>query len=502
MSPLRQIRPLGFALSREMHTIPEEVITSDNKEDGEKCMALGSYIPPDSRTPTGEPSVDEAQQYLADAESEIEKALAKLKDLGSFFAASQRVSASGTTSWATPSEIPYQKHKHNNQRRMKSSSQESTHTTTTASTTMTPSCLPASLPKPNYSSSSSFTTAFIEPGTGKGLVATTPIPAGTIIFADPVMLITCAEQATCPTPAEADAYIATKVRAMGPAWTASYLRLSNPCKSILGAFMGVWNSNQTPVCCDRRNGGIVGLNLAGMNHSCVPNCTLSIVSGFVESASEYEDGNTSNGGNGNDRSTTSCGYYSFSSTEPHDGQGEGDGDDNTPKMRKPHRLQVYRAVVRATNDIPRGRELTIAYIYGMGTRRQREMFAWTKLGYACVCKLCVAPDVPVERALQRLFRFELICLNVEQVLGRPAVALQMARDVVTRLLRIGVRDARVAQTQAARAAGNVTQTLGWSSIARATAPILRDVGAKKKVAIEENEEPDSASVAGSCHHQE
>ncbi|KAL5357164.1 hypothetical protein BJX96DRAFT_172283 [Aspergillus floccosus] len=239
----------------------------------------------------------------------------------------------------------------------------------------------------DYTSGHAFSAQYINRGVGTGLIATEFIPAGSVLFAERVVYLTSAEQDACSSITEADKLIARKVRAMGEDWWGAFLTLSNPGRTTLGIYAGIWDAHQVPLA-GPKGGAMLGLNMAWMNHACVPNCTLTVV--------------CRNGGS-------------------------------------------RRAVVRACADIDPGVELTIAYFYAAGGHTQREIFAWTTFGFVCGCAACVHPAARIERALRRYARakdrFE---SDAEGAVARPAQTFQLVQDVITALMGVGIRDARVA----------------------------------------------------------
>ncbi|GES66245.1 SET domain protein [Aspergillus terreus] len=238
-----------------------------------------------------------------------------------------------------------------------------------------------------YTSEHAFSAQYINRGVGTGLVATEFIPAGSVLFAERVVYLTSAEQDACASITEADDLIARKVRAMGEDWWGEFLTLSNPGRVTLDIYAGIWEAHQVPLA-GPKAGAMLGLNMAWMNHACVPNCALTVV----------------------------C---------------------RTGGSR--------RAVVRACADIDPGIELTIAYFYAAGGHTQREIFAWTTFGFVCGCAACVHPAARIERALRRYARAkDRFDSDPELAVARPAQTFQLVQDVVTALMGVGIRDARVA----------------------------------------------------------
>ncbi|KAL4889189.1 hypothetical protein BDV59DRAFT_187080 [Aspergillus ambiguus] len=263
-----------------------------------------------------------------------------------------------------------------------------------------------------YTYEGAFTPKYLNQAAEQGLVATASIPAGSLLFVESVIWISAEEVEACTSTKVTNELIARKVRAMGPAWFRRFLELSNPRRDDLGVFAGIWGAHQLPTA-GTHPGSMLGLNLGWMNHSCVPNSALTVVN--LPAIPATEDTRTS---------------------------------DQPPEAR---------AVVRVCTDVDAGDELTIAYFYAAGNHNRREHASLSTFGFLCACTTCMQPSAGAERALRRYARVKRLFEKTveEAVVLRPAESLQMAQKAITKLMRVGIRDARVAMlwTQCALLAG-------------------------------------------------
>ncbi|KNG80840.1 SET domain protein [Aspergillus nomiae NRRL 13137] len=251
-----------------------------------------------------------------------------------------------------------------------------------------------------YTYEGSLVRRFISCGVGVGLVTTESIPAGSVVFAEDVAWTTEEESSRCQTPREMNAMLGAKVRAMGGEWLRKFLTLPSSLKQDLGVFAGIWDLYQLPIVMNGVKTGIVGLNLASVNHACVPNCALTIINKYPKN----ENGN-------ND-------------------------------MRESP--MIGRAIMRALRNIQKDEEITVAYFYGKGQQKARGLFSWTEFGFFCSCKECVQPKDVIEIAMDKYWKVERILNHPDTVDLYPAIAFKSAHEVIGRLLSCEIRDARVA----------------------------------------------------------
>ncbi|KAF7594549.1 hypothetical protein BBP40_008996 [Aspergillus hancockii] len=240
---------------------------------------------------------------------------------------------------------------------------------------------------------------FINAELGYGLVAKEFIPPGSVIFAENVALTTEVEHLECGSMKEVNKLLAGKVKAMGPEWFRKFLELPNSNKEELGIFAGIWDSHQMPIVINEKRSGVLGLNLASVNHACIPNCSLNLVSCYPK--------------------------------------------DKDGKELKDERPTVERVIVRATQCILENEEVTIPYWYAKGQHKARELFSWTEFNFFCSCQSCAQPIPELEDALDTYNKAEKYLRHPETVEKWPAMAFRSAQDVITKLLCAQVRDARI-----------------------------------------------------------
>ncbi|KAB8231800.1 uncharacterized protein BDW43DRAFT_133494 [Aspergillus alliaceus] len=239
---------------------------------------------------------------------------------------------------------------------------------------------------------------FISCGIGVGLVTNKNISTGCIVFAEDVAATTEAEFAACQGPKEVNAMLGVKARAMGPEWLRKILTLPRTGNQDMGVFAGIWNWHQLPVILNGKRAGILGFNLASVNHACLPNCTLTIVNKPPKS----------------------------------DGSHEAKG-----------RPVIRHAVVHALRPIAKGEEITVAYFYARGRHTARELFSKAEFGFFCLCRLCAQPNDVVEDALDCYWKVERFLNETQTGALLPATAFQAAQAVIGKLVDIQVRDARI-----------------------------------------------------------
>ncbi|KAE8383384.1 hypothetical protein BDV26DRAFT_277311 [Aspergillus bertholletiae] len=239
-----------------------------------------------------------------------------------------------------------------------------------------------------YTYEESLVRRFINRGVGAGLVTTEPIPAGSVVFAEDVVWTTEEEHLRCQTPKEVNDMLGAKVRAMGDEWLRKFLALPSSLKQDLGVFAGIWDLYQLPIVMNEVRAGIVGLNLASVNHACAPNCALTIINKYPKDDDGYLDIGES--------------------------------------------PMIGRAVI------------TVAYFYGKGQQKARELFSWTEFGFFCSCKACAQASDVIETAMDKYWKVECILNHPNTVDLYPAMAFKSAQEVIGRLLTCQIRDARVA----------------------------------------------------------
>ncbi|PLN84875.1 hypothetical protein BDW42DRAFT_183353 [Aspergillus taichungensis] len=239
--------------------------------------------------------------------------------------------------------------------------------------------------------SRSLYTKYIEPTLGTGLFIDEAIAAGRAIVAERVLWISEAQQDTCITAADATLLLTRKLKAMGKKWTARFIALaadsdqSNSTSSSGNALGDIWDTHNIPTVWGSKRGAILGPNLAWINHSCMPNCTLTITDRYP------------------------CGP---------DGR------------RKPHaKPRIGRAMLRAAKDIPRGAELTIGYFHPAGCVAFRGINCYLRFGFHCVCRCCAQLHPDLEGKLEGTHRLGLLLRTPDLVTTWPAGFFQIAHDL-------------------------------------------------------------------------
>ncbi|XHG03178.1 hypothetical protein AWENTII_006496 [Aspergillus wentii] len=243
-----------------------------------------------------------------------------------------------------------------------------------------------------------FQKQFINEGTGMGLVATENIPIGSIVISDQVIWVKREEKKACKTDDQLDELVCQKIGTMDTDWKRSFLDLPNPKSETLGPFGGRWDLYHLPMVWDGLEGGVLGPNLAYVNHSCAPN-----------------------------------GYFTLTNRYPHDENGKA-------TTEKPI---MGRAVVRASTDILKGQEITISYFYSKGCSSYRQVYCSLLYDFRCACKACVAPVKLWETALDRYTQFELLLHWKDVIEASPAGIFQQANDLISKLLSTRITDIRL-----------------------------------------------------------
>ncbi|GIC85043.1 SET domain-containing protein [Aspergillus udagawae] len=245
---------------------------------------------------------------------------------------------------------------------------------------------------------------YIDESIGYGLFATGRIPAGEVVFAEKVVWLAGAEVQRWNNAQAADDLVAEKVRAMDEEWHRGFLGLPNPQPkgSSGGAYAQIWKRyHMIALQPENVNVMVLGLNLASVNHSCIPNASL---------------------------------YYTL--RYPRDENGEED------KSLPP---RIGRAVVRASRDIKPGEEITVAYFYAKGECGVRQLMSSMYCKFWCVCPFCREPVRETENALEKLYTLETIFEDADTLYKRPAVVFKNAYELIKLYERLKMSDAREVQ---------------------------------------------------------
>ncbi|KAF4240020.1 hypothetical protein CNMCM6805_005216 [Aspergillus fumigatiaffinis] len=245
---------------------------------------------------------------------------------------------------------------------------------------------------------------YIDESIGYGLFATGRIPAGEVVFADKVVWLAGPEAQRWKNTKTADDLVAEKVRAMGEEWHRGFLRLPNPQPkgSSGSAYAQIWKRYHM-IALQPENAKVLvlGLNLAFVNHSCIPNASL---------------------------------YYTL--RYPRDENG--DEDKSLPP-------KIGRAVVRASRDIKPGEEITVAYFYAKGECGVRQLMSSMYCKFWCVCPFCREPVRETENALEKLYTLETIFEDADTLYKRPAVVFKNAYELIKLYERLKISDTRAVQ---------------------------------------------------------
>ncbi|KAL4867405.1 hypothetical protein BDV12DRAFT_198231 [Aspergillus spectabilis] len=256
-----------------------------------------------------------------------------------------------------------------------------------------------------------FEKRYINKEIGWGLVAIRPIRAGTTLFADELLKMWTYEQQKCKTIQEANDLLEKKAKDLGPEWYAQFLELSKVERKgkdnaitaanerMLGVIGTVWDRHHIPAHWEGKAGGVLGLNLAWMNHSCIPNCSLRYLSV---------------------RDTNAKGQVNW------DGQ---------PKLE--------RAVVRACTDIRAGVEISISYSQTRGSVKMRRCVTKMKFDFSCVCRVCATPHDSFETSLKEYHRFVDGLHDPRLIANKPAAVFHIAYQLVGILTSLRVQDIRL-----------------------------------------------------------
>ncbi|KAL2800139.1 hypothetical protein BJX66DRAFT_180867 [Aspergillus keveii] len=235
---------------------------------------------------------------------------------------------------------------------------------------------------------------------GYGLVALQTIRAGAVIFVDQLVTVWQEEQESCRKMDEANAMIRRKARKHGKVWFKQFMALSRPKVKEYGIMGGIWDAHHLPTTWSGKRGGIIGLNLAYINHGCIPNAFLT-----------------------------------YESIYPLDKEGIPQYDQQP---------QLGRAVVRAITEIRAGVEICISYGQTPGTAKMRQDQTNYHFGFTCACRVCAKPTESFENALHAYQRLEPAFNDRFLIANKPALALKLALDLIKQLRLAYVYDNRLA----------------------------------------------------------
>ncbi|KAL4917195.1 hypothetical protein BDW62DRAFT_211379 [Aspergillus aurantiobrunneus] len=255
--------------------------------------------------------------------------------------------------------------------------------------------------------SDTFERKYINNGVGWGMVATQDIPSGAIIFADELMTLWEREEDACRSHQELNEMIGRKAEKMGLDWYARFLLLSGAQEmKKMGArerklgFMGaIWDKHHLPTAWNGKVGGVLGLNLAWVNHSCVPNCTLR----FVEERDKNKHG----------------------------------------QVRRDEKPRLRGVVLRSSAVIRSGMEISISYMQTQGTADMRRKDTKRRFGFRCACRICMTPQSSVEDGLYKYHRLKAALTDPKVIADKPAIAFHIAFQLSNLLFRLRIYDNRL-----------------------------------------------------------
>jgi hypothetical protein len=253
-----------------------------------------------------------------------------------------------------------------------------------------------------------FEKRWINDKSGFGLVATKHIPAGTVIIADELMILWSGEHKKCKSYGDTNAMLQAKAARMGPEWNNEFLSLAKGQKKKgfairkrrLGLEGAIWDQHALPTAWEGNVGEVLGLNLAWLNHCCIPNCVLRF-------RNEYP--------------TNKKGEICY---------------DKKPRLGK--------AVVRACADIKPNVEISIAYMQTEGTARERRAAMNRRFGFLCACRFCATPHPSADKAMCHYRRLKRRIEDPNIVSNKPAIAYLHASMLLDHLAAMRVQDFRVA----------------------------------------------------------
>ncbi|KAL4791169.1 hypothetical protein BDV19DRAFT_314899 [Aspergillus venezuelensis] len=164
---------------------------------------------------------------------------------------------------------------------------------------------------------------------------------------------------------------------------------------VMGPF---WEAYALPTALNGRVGSIYGLNLATVNHACIPNSVLRFRCGFAQDQNGCVDWN-----------------------------------------KKP---RIGRAVLIACADIPVGAEINISYTETCGSTKMRQKQMKHSFGFRCKCQVCARPSPEIDGVLCHYQKLGKALTNPDYITNNPSVTFQIAGDLLEKLCMLRVYDMR------------------------------------------------------------
>ncbi|PLB47143.1 hypothetical protein P170DRAFT_321607, partial [Aspergillus steynii IBT 23096] len=247
---------------------------------------------------------------------------------------------------------------------------------------------------------------------GMGLFAKKAIPMGSVVFSEQVMCVRAEDMQSCRDPWDSEVLLDSLARDMGYEWHEKFLELGGGGERPGGRCVKIWSKYYLTAKSDDKDASVLGLGLAWLNHSCVPNCTLTLVKRHP-----YK---------GSARAAVAAGGEFLMPEEP----------------------VVTCAVVKAMKNIEKDEEITISYLPLHGVFVQRQMMCLARVNFSCACHYCSKPSAFVEQTYEKQNDVDLL-MNCPHVLERrPALVFYAACDLLDRLVVLEYNSLRIAHTWA------------------------------------------------------
>ncbi|KAI9038008.1 SET domain-containing protein [Aspergillus affinis] len=280
--------------------------------------------------------------------------------------------------------------------------------------------------------------------TGMGLIAKKAIPSGSVVFSEKVLSMGPDDLTATRDAKDIEGVLHQLAKNMGSEWYSKFLELGagyEPSEddnedTMIGERPGgvgayIWHKHHMSAKSNDLHAGFIGLKLAWLNHSCLSNCTMTLVKRYP---------------------------YRGSARAAVEKEGE---------FLMPQEPVVTCVVVKALKDIAEDEELTISYFRIRGPRETRLMTTLIHGQFSCACYWCSHshPASLFERTYELQQDVDILMSCPRIIKHRPALLYQAVHDLVVNLSLIRNRDAYIAQVWA-----HCAVVAGFhSDIARATA---------------------------------
>lgn len=239
-----------------------------------------------------------------------------------------------------------------------------------------------------------FTVRYIDERKGFGLVATQDLPTGTLVFRER-MLVFWERMESFASVSEFNLSLGEEVKAMGPEFVRGYFTLPTTSKDLLGILGGILEASKIMAMNNGKAVAMVGLNLAFVNHACVPNTQHTWIKPNFE----------------------------------------GDGPDD----------QYHTVTLYACKHISAGEEITMAYHHMNMRLSLRREFTSTFFGFVCECDICTREDESFEKYLALIDEQLRYVHRSEMIHEHPAGMLQVGFTIGSLMEKCGIFDCRLAR---------------------------------------------------------